>query len=293
MARWVACGALVAALALLGAERAGAAKRYREAVFGQVKVRTDLVYGTAPVNGQPQELKLDLYKPKGDRARKRPALILVHGGGFANGDKGIGASPALADSSARRGYVTASINYRLLSADGCSGAGTVAADCYRAAIEAIHDAQAAVRWFRVNAKKYRIDKGRIAIGGQSAGAIISCGVGALSASPGESGNPGPPSSVGAFVSVSGGLPDAVFVDQSTAPGILFASADDRLVPSQWSVDTYDKLTSLGIPSRLTVFPGDVHVPFAEHAAEIDDQTTQFLYERLDLAHAASGGHRSG
>lgn len=286
---WGVC----AAIALVGAAPASAAKRYREPVFGQVKARTDLVYGSAPVDGQPQELKLDLYKPNGDRARKRPALIWVHGGGFANGDKARGPSPAMADYYARRGYVTASINYRLLSDDGCTGAGTIPADCYAAAIEATHDAQAAVRWFRVNARKYRIDKARIGIGGESAGAIISCGVAALSASPGESGNPGPPSAVGAFASISGGLPGATFVDQNTAPGILFASADDALVPSQWSEDTYDRLTSLGIPAQLTVFPGDVHVPFAEHGAEIQAQTTQFLYEQLDLANAASGGHRGG
>jgi hypothetical protein len=57
------------------------------------------------------------------------------------------------------------------------------------------------------------------------------------------------------------------------------------VPYQWSVDTYEKLTSLGIPSQLTVFPGDVHVPFAEHGGEISGQTTRFLYKRLHLRDA--------
>ena len=180
--------ALVAALAMSAS--ANAAKRYRDPIFKDVKTKTDLVYGSAPVNGQPQDLALDLYKPKGDRARKRPVLIWVHGGGFGSGDKADGPAPLLADYYAHRGYVTASINYRLLVPNGCIGTGTIPPECYAAAIEATHDAQAAVRWFRANASKYRIDKKRIGIGGESAGAITSVGVAALSTNPGESGNPG-------------------------------------------------------------------------------------------------------
>ena len=283
--------ALVAALAM--SAPASAAKRYRDPIFKDVKTTTDLVYGSAPVNGQPQELNLDLYKPKGDRARKRPVLIWVHGGGFGSGDKAAGPAPVLADYYAHRGYVTASINYRLLAPGGCIGTGTIPPECYSAAIEATHDAQAAVRWFRANASKYRIDKKRIGIGGESAGAITSCGVAALSANPGESGNPGYDSSVGAFVSISGGLPGALFVDQNTAPGILFASLDDPLVPYQWSVDTYDKLTSLGIPSKLTSFAGNVHVPFAEQGTEMVKQTTSFAFKQLGLKDAKKDYARTG
>ena len=59
---------------------------------------------------------------------------------------------------------------------------------------------------------------------------------------------------------------------------MFASLDDPVVPYQWSVDTYDKLTSLGIPSKLTSFEGNVHVPFAEHGAEMEKQTTKFALQ---------------
>ena len=50
--------ALVAALAMSAS--ASAAKRYRDPIFKGVKTKTDLVYGSAPVNGQPQDLALDL-----------------------------------------------------------------------------------------------------------------------------------------------------------------------------------------------------------------------------------------
>ena len=93
-----------------------------------------------------------------------------------------------------------------------------------------HDAQAAIRYLRANAKAYGVDKRRIAIGGASAGAIISCGVAALAAEPGTSGNPGPSSAVQGFVSISGGMPGGAFVDARTAPGILFASTRDPIAP---------------------------------------------------------------
>jgi dienelactone hydrolase len=283
--RGLVLATIVLVLALVLASEAGAAKRYRDQVFDQIKTKTDLVYGSAPVDGAAQDLELDLFRPKGDRVGKRPALVWVHGGGFAGGDKSYGPSAELAREYAQMGYVTVSINYRLLVADGCSGASGIPPECYAAAIEATHDAQAAVRWLRANAKGYRIDRKRIGIGGESAGAIISCGVGVLSSSPGTSGNPGPPSSVGAFVSISGGLPGALFVDQNTSPGILFASLEDPVVPYQWSVDTQAKLESLGIPTGLTAFPGAVHVPFAEHGTEIEDQSTRFLYKQLELRDA--------
>jgi para-nitrobenzyl esterase len=270
----------------LAAQASAAQKRYRDEVFKRVTVTRDIVYGSAPVNGQPQDLTLDLYQPKGDDATKRPVIIWVHGGGFCCGDKAEGPSPDDAREFAHRGYVTASINYRLLVPDGCTGGNGVTAECYSAAIEDTHDAQAAVRWMRANASSYKLDKRRIAIGGESAGAIVSCGVAAMSASPGDSGNPGPSSAVGAFVSISGGIPGGLFVDSNTAPGILFASVDDPIVPYQWSVDMRDAMARYDIPVRLTAFPGDVHVPIAEHGAEIDKQSKTFLYKQLDLAHAA-------
>ncbi len=276
--------ALVLVFALV-AQAGAAEKRYRDEVFSKVTVKRDIVYGSAPVNGEPQDLLLDLYQPKGDDVDKRPVVIWVHGGGFCCGDKSEGTASEFATEFARKGYVTASINYRLLAPNGCTGAQGVTAECYNAAIEATHDAQASVRWMRANAGKYRLDKKRIAIGGFSAGAITSCGVGVLSADPGSSGNPGPSSAVGAFVSVSGGLPGGVFVDSNTAPGILFASEGDPIVPYQWSVETRDVMAGLEISKRFTSYTGDVHVPVDEHGEEIEKQSTSFIFRRMDVANA--------
>ncbi len=94
--------------------------RYRDAVFTAVDRTNDIQYGSAPDRaGNPEALKLDLYQPSGDTIAKRPVLIWIHGGGFIQGDKASGST--IATYFAKLGYVTASINYRLLSPGGCAG----------------------------------------------------------------------------------------------------------------------------------------------------------------------------
>jgi predicted peptidase len=284
--------ALLAALIVLGLATSAMAKgdkRYRDDVFKKVSVTRDIQYGQAPPDayGETEALKLDLFQPKKDTLTKgRPVIIFAHGGGFTGGDKSSGPSATLAKEYARKGFVTASINYRLNGpSTGCTGANGVTPECYAAAIDAVHDGQAAVRWFRVNSKDFGIDKKRIAIGGESAGAILSCGVGVLEDDPGSSGNAGPPSNVQAVVSISGGLPGGLFVDANSAPEILFASTQDPVVPYQWSVDTLDKLTEFGVPGKLTTFESNVHVPFDQYGDVIRKQTAKFVYKQLDLKNA--------
>lgn len=284
--------AVLAALIVLGLATTALAKgdkRYRDDVFKKVSVTRDITYGQAPADqyGEAEQLKLDLFQPKKDTLTKgRPVMILVHGGGFTGGDKASGPSPVLAKEYAKKGYVTASINYRLNGPpSGCTGANGVTPECYAAAIDAVHDAQAAVRWFRVNSRDLAIDKKRIAIGGESAGAITACGVGVLEDDPGSSGNAGPSSAVQAVMSISGGLPGGLFVDAKSAPQILFASTGDPVVPYSWSVETRDKLTEFGVASKLTTFQSGVHVPFNEFGDTIRKQTTKFVYKQMKLKKA--------
>src|SRR5688572_20689184 len=90
--------------------------RYRDLTFSGVTVTRDIQYGSA-VNqsGATQALRLDLYRPTGDTLTRRPAIVFVHGGGFTGGDKASGVAPDMANHFARLGYVTVSINYRLIS----------------------------------------------------------------------------------------------------------------------------------------------------------------------------------
>src|SRR5436190_4760666 len=61
--------------------------RYRDVIFPNLTITSGLVYGSAPdAVGNPVTLTLDMYRPTGDTQTSRPAIVLVHGGGFYSGD---------------------------------------------------------------------------------------------------------------------------------------------------------------------------------------------------------------
>jgi dipeptidyl aminopeptidase/acylaminoacyl peptidase len=255
--------------------------RYRDQVFSAVTTTTDLTYGSAPgADGNPETLRLDLYQPSGDTAAKRPALVWVHGGGFTTGDKSSGR--ARATFFARLGYVAVSINYRLLSPDGCGGNPNPTPVCQNAALEAQHDAQAAVRWLRANAATYRIDPDRIAMAGASAGAVTSVLAATHSEDPGSSGNPGYPSNIRAAVSVSGGMPTNELIDAGDAPTLFIHGTEDNVVPFAWAVQNAAAMYNLGILTVLEPLEGAGHGLAAEYGALINEQSDYFLWFAMDL-----------
>ncbi len=259
--------------------------RYRDQVFSAVTTTSNLQYGSAPLpSGETQALTLDLYRPTGDTQTKRPAIVWVHGGSFISGDKTNFVPVDVANTFAKQGYVVVSINYRLTAPSGCAANPSQSA-CTIAALDAQHDAQAAVRWLRNNATTYGIDPARIGIGGESAGGITATLVGLRPNDPGTSGNPGPSSKVRAFVSVSGGLPGGVFASSAASPGLFFHGTADRVVSPQWSRDTDAALRSAGVSSWLQLQEGAGHVPWAQYRSLYLEQTDYFLYFYLDAAHA--------
>jgi para-nitrobenzyl esterase len=256
--------------------------RYRDQVFSNVTVSNNVQYGSAPdLNGNPVALRLDLYAPTGDRETNRPLLVWVHGGGFSGGDKTNPLPVDVATTFAKQGYVVVSINYRLL------GSGCVAnpSSCIVAALEAKHDAQAAIRWARLHSNFLRIDPTRIAIGGESAGGITATLVGLHSEDVGNSGTPGQDSTVRGFVSISGGLPGGAFASHLDALGLLFHGTADTVVPAQWSKDTAAKMVEARVGAWLQLQEGAGHVPYVQYRALYLEQTNYFLYLALDLAHA--------
>jgi dienelactone hydrolase len=264
--------------------------RYRDQVFTSVTKTADVQYGTgAGLDGAPIALKLDVYRPAGDRQRRRPALILVHGGSFSGGDKASGPSADLAASFPRLGYVTFAINYRLLAPKGgCSGSTAGSNECVFAAVSAITDAQAAVRWVRSHAADYGVDPGRIGIAGESAGGITATGVGVYPENPNNDGEDTSVSPrVQGFFSISGGLPGGIFAGAGDAPGVLVSGTADAVVPYQWSVDTSKALLDAGRLGLLQTIDGAGHVPYVEpHRTRMIQQAQYFFYYALDLAHAA-------
>jgi len=109
-------------------------------------VQRDVVYGTA----SGVELKLDLFFPRTRKAGPWPLIMVVHGGGWSEGDKYGFDLPQ-----ARGKYAVASVNYRLFPAFR-----------FPAMIE---DVKLAIRHLRSHAAGYNLDPDRIAILGHSAG----------------------------------------------------------------------------------------------------------------------------
>lgn len=259
--------------------------RYRDQIFTGTNKTADVTYGSAvDQTGQTVTLKLDVYRPAGDTVTKRPVIIWVHGGSFRAGSK---TSPEIVDEAttfAKKGYVTASIAYRL-SPTGCGGSAPVA-QCVDAINDAREDAQAAVRFFRRRATTYGVDPSRIAIGGTSAGAITALNVGYQPNNPGASGNPGYSSAVGAAVSLSGAVIFTGEVGPGDAPALLFHGTADGLVPYAWAEDTVEAAQADELRAYLITWEGEGHVPYAEHRDEILRLTTNFVYRTLDAGNAA-------
>jgi len=118
-----------------------------------VTVERDVVYGE--VDGQP--LLLDIYHPPA-RDTPRPAVVLIHGGGWSEGvDRSVNVEPARELAGA--GYVAVNVAYRLM--DGAPGRNAWPVQ--------LDDVQRAVRWVRANAATYGVDSDRIGSYGGSSG----------------------------------------------------------------------------------------------------------------------------
>jgi acetyl esterase/lipase len=96
---------------------------------------------------------MDIVRPRETSNIPRPAVLLVHGGGFRGGNKE--SYIPLAVKLAEHGYVAASANYRLSPRNQFPSA--------------VEDVKAAVRFLRASAKKYNLDAGHIGTLGGSAG----------------------------------------------------------------------------------------------------------------------------
>src|SRR5262249_59650303 len=108
--------------------------------MSEVDVSNGVVYGS----GGGRELRCDVYTPSG-RTQPAPALLLLHGGGWRQGE------PAMLSGYGERfgaaGFVCVAPEYRLTPESAWPAQ--------------IHDVKAAIRWVRANADKLGIDAGQI------------------------------------------------------------------------------------------------------------------------------------
>ncbi len=101
-------------------------------------------------------VQLDIVRPAASSSEPRPAVLLIHGGGFRGGNRQSYLPTAI--KLAQRGYVAATASYRLSPRNQ-----------FPAAVE---DVKAAVRYLRANASKYNIDPNHIGTMGGSAGGTL-------------------------------------------------------------------------------------------------------------------------
>lgn len=264
-------------------------------------VQTDVVYGVA----DGQELKMDIYPAA--TPGPHPALLMIHGGGWAAGDKSGDKGTATALSG--RGVVCFSINYRF-------------APKYPWPAQILDCARAA-RWVRAHAADYGVDPNRLGDWGGSAGGHLSLMLGviepddyqspddpnrALSAKVqcvvdffgptdmrGTSFSPGATGILKNFIGAAPGDPAAAdkYADCSPithatkdACPVLFVHGDaDTLVPLQQSEVMKAELDKLSVENQLIVVKNGGHGFGGADKQEISDaymSALKWLGAHLDL-----------
>ncbi|MCB9187292.1 MAG: alpha/beta hydrolase [Flavobacteriales bacterium] len=272
-------------------------ERYLSNIF-QSSVSQDVIYGNSPaltavyvaesvtVN---QEMTMDVFFPVGDDLPKRPAVILAYGGGYLVGTKEDEDVWATCDSLAKKGYVTASINYRMNMniADPSSAVRAI----YRAA----QDYHAAIRYIKEYSNTYGIDTNYIFVGGVSAGgfsamhavyldenerpaATYQSGLGGINPDLGclscSGNNFNHSNEVRGIINLWGALLDTSYIQQNElVPMTLFHGTDDLIVPYDYgfpftalflmpevygSFNVAARVNNLGGNAELNTFQGVGH-----------------------------------
>lgn len=155
------------------------------------ELESDIIYSVeTDFAGAERQLLLDIRTPLGDDPPNcgRPLAVVVHGGAWLAGSKDDPNIKRMSQDFAKRGYVTANINYRLgmfhtEKNKHCNVEGwdcfnvTDSAEWYRAYYRAVQDVNTAVRYMITNAEKYNIDPNNVFLIGESAGAYTVIGTG--------------------------------------------------------------------------------------------------------------------
>jgi pectinesterase len=222
-----------------------------------------------------RNLLLDIFFP-GKKNKKKPAVLLIFGGGWNSGDKTQ--NHAMATTLANNGYVAVTAEYRL-SPEAIYPA-------------AVYDLKSAIRWMKANADKYGIDISKIAVMGTSAGGQLAALIGTTNNNQlfeDTVGNATHSSSVHAVVDIDGILafkhPESMeaasaslwfggdyehrkelweqasalnHVDKNTVPFLFLNSSTIRFHAGR--NDMIKKMNSFGIYSEVYEFPDTPH-PF--------------------------------
>lgn len=178
-----------------------------------------------------EELKLDIYYPGKIQEKYTPAIIWMHGGGFAGGSRDAPEEARFCKEAANRGYIAVSISYRLTRKDtkegvGCDCPKEIKIETFRKASEDYLDA---VKYLIDNREKFKIDPEKIIAGGSSAGAegILN----AVFMKEKWFGSKYEEVSFAGLISLAGASVEEVEIDSANSiPAVFFHGAKDDVVP---------------------------------------------------------------
>lgn len=176
---------------------------------------------------------MDVAQPVSNSNAPRPAIVIIHGGGWSAGDKRDGVYTNLLFDYAMKGYVTFSINYRLVQ---------------EAPMPAcIEDVERSIAWIKSHASEYGVDPTRIGCFGHSAGGhlslmlgvkgLVTCAVGG--APPTEIGNPN-----NAWNDHPEWWPIG-YIKKETSPILILQGSEDPIVKPQLTEDFVNKMHKIG------------------------------------------------
>lgn len=244
-----------------------------------IKVLRDIAYR----EGASKAWRLDLAMPAAPADRLRPALVIVHGGGWSQGSRNVDVFQKMMTDYARKGYVTVNIDYRL------TGEAPFPA--------CIEDVKCAVRWLRAHADEYQVDPERIGAYGHSAGAHLALMLAMAPKSAGLEGDGGwDEFSSRVNVAVGGSPPTELgrdvpmakkewwpigYISADHPPIFLVQGSADRIVRAELTEDFLAKMKAEGADIEYLKIEGGEHgVAYAEALDVTDPAIEKFFAKHL-------------
>jgi poly(3-hydroxybutyrate) depolymerase len=276
--------------------------RYKDIVFSSATATNGIQYGSnLNVDGSTASLLLDLYQPTGDTLKLRPLVICIHGGSLIAGSRGD--MGAFCSDLAKRGYVSATIEYRL-GIESPKGVKTIE----EALLRGVQDTKAAVRFFRANAAKYGIDTSQIYLEGSSAGSMIAVHYAYWDQNElptdlnqvkwgnleGTSGNPGFSSAIKGIINYCGAILDPTWINADEVPVANFHGLQDTIVPpdsgvsNDFNIKMYGGVAISRVATQLGIYNQGSFFPLMGHGGNEDSLRvfgSNFIYSLMVLSTA--------
>lgn len=208
-------------------------------------------------------LKVYVFSPSTSAAKRRPAIVLFHGGGWAMGEPEWAFSRATYY--AERGMVAVAAQYRLSDQKGTTP------------LDAMADARAAIRWVREHADSLGVDPKRVVAYGWSAGGHLAASAAIFDVSPPRDGVSARPDAlvlVSPAVSlVSDAWVQRLLMGRGTArdispdehvrkglpPTLILQGSVDTVTPLSGAKRFCDRMRAAGNVCELQVYEGFGHL----------------------------------